>query len=279
MTFKSIMTVLTDGPHGADALAAASHMATRFDAHLDALALGVDRTQAGYNYGEVSAIVFETARKAAVEDATKAAEAAEKSLKGAPIRSAVMKAVAASGDIARVVAGHARFNDLVVLSKPYGEEAEADDAALVEACLFEAGAPTLICPRDMKEVPDTKRIVLAWNESAEALAACRAALPLLKSADTVFITVIDPPSHGPTRSDPGGPLSQMLARHGIRCEVDVLSKSLPRVSDVLNRHIEDKNADLLVMGAYGHSRFREAIFGGATRNMLESAQVPVFMAR
>jgi nucleotide-binding universal stress UspA family protein len=70
----------------------------------------------------------------------------------------------------------------------------------------------------------------------------------------------------------------MLSRHGVSCEIDVLSKSLNRVSDVLNRHITDTGADLLVMGAYGHSRFREAILGGATRNMLEHATVPVFMA-
>jgi nucleotide-binding universal stress UspA family protein len=61
--------------------------------------------------------------------------------------------------------------------------------------------------------------------------------------------------------------------------VTVLARSLPRVSDVLARHVLDENADMLVMGAYGHSRFREAILGGATRNMLEQATVPVLMAR
>ena len=92
------------------------------------------------------------------------------------------------------------------------------------------------------------------------------------------IAVIDPPQHGPERSDPGGMLCQMLVRHGVRAEVSVLAKTLPRISDVLARHVRDQNADLLVMGAYGHSRFREAILGGATRNMLEEAEVPVLMA-
>jgi nucleotide-binding universal stress UspA family protein len=64
----------------------------------------------------------------------------------------------------------------------------------------------------------------------------------------------------------------------VRAEVTVLAKTLPRVSDVLIRHLRDANADLLVMGAYGHSRFREAILGGATRDMLEKAEVPVFLA-
>ena len=69
-----------------------------------------------------------------------------------------------------------------------------------------------------------------------------------------------------------------LVRHGVHAEVSVLARSLPRISDVLARHIWDQNADMLVMGAYGHSRFREAILGGATRNMLEKAEVPVLMA-
>jgi nucleotide-binding universal stress UspA family protein len=132
----------------------------------------------------------------------------------------------------------------------------------------EAG-PVLTAPR---------RILLAWNESDEALAAARTALPLLIGAETVRITVIDPPVHSPTRSDPGGLLSQYLSRHGVSCEIDVLSKTMPRVSDVLMRHAADIEADLIVMGAYGHSRFREAILGGATRNMLEHAKIPVFLA-
>ena len=63
-----------------------------------------------------------------------------------------------------------------------------------------------------------------------------------------------------------------------KAEVAVLAKTQPRVSDVLMRHARDINADMVVMGAYGHSRFREAILGGATRNILESADLPVFMA-
>ena len=110
------------------------------------------------------------------------------------------------------------------------------------------------------------------------MTATRRALPLLKQADAVIITVIDPPAHGPERSDPGGLLCQMLVRHGVKAEVSVLAKSLPRVSDVLARQVRDLDADLLVMGAYGHSRVREAILGGATRNMLEQAEVPVFLA-
>ena len=92
------------------------------------------------------------------------------------------------------------------------------------------------------------------------------------------ITIIDPPTHGPERSDPGGALSQWLSRQGVHSEISVLAKTMPRVADVLARHANDIGADLVVMGAYGHSRFREAILGGATRHTLETSEVPVFLA-
>ena len=116
------------------------------------------------------------------------------------------------------------------------------------------------------------------NLSAEALRAIRLAMPLLQKARNVYIAIIDPPTHGPERSDPGGALSQMLSRHGVRADVTVMARTLPRVSDILNRHARDKDADLIVMGAYGHSRFRESIMGGATRHMLEVSEKPVFLA-
>jgi len=172
----------------------------------------------------------------------------------------------------------ARFSDLVVQPRPYGDSHGIEDEAIVEAALFDGHAPVLVVP-DTPLSPDLgRRIVLAWNQSDEALTAARAALPMLVRADAVNIAIIDPPDHGPERSDPGGAMSQFLSRHGTRTEVSVLARTMPRISDVLLRHCGDQNADLLVMGAYGHSRFREAILGGATRNMLEQTTLPVLLA-
>ncbi len=160
----------------------------------------------------------------------------------------------------------------------YGENATVDAEAVTEAALFEGAAPVLIVPGELKE-PFGKKIMIAWNQSNEAMAAVRRALPLLQAAESVEITVIDPSPNGPERSDPGGALGQMLTRHGVRAEISVLARTQPLISDILNRRATEIGADMVVMGAYGHSRFRQAILGGATRNMLEKAQVPVFMAR
>lgn len=281
MAYKTILTVLTAAADAALAIGSAARLARAQDAHLDILVLGVDRTQLGYSYIGAGAVLMEVATERAESEArtTEAAARAALAAEGGDLRWALEAAVTQIGALTGVVAQRARFADLVVLPRPYGAGKGADSEAVVEAALFDAKVPVLVLPAaGLPEGALPHRVVLAWNQSAEAMAATRAALPLLKGADLVDITVVDPPPHGPERSDPGGLLCQMLVRHGVRAEVSVLARSLPRVSEVLARHATDQNADLLVMGAYGHSRFREAILGGATRNMLEQAELPVLMA-
>lgn len=278
MTYNSLFSVLTDEALVDNTLAHAIAMAQQHDAHLDVLCLGVDRSQTGYYYAGASAVVLQETISRAHEEA-EAIEAKVKDVLGRDgIRWGSESGVAQLADLGRHVAARARFSDLVILPKPYGEGRGAELEPVTESALFEGRTPTLIVPDSGAPVPTPQRIMIGWNESPESLCAVRAALPMLTEADVVHVVVIDPPSHGPTRSDPGGMISQYLARHGVRVEIDVLSKTLPRVSDVLMRHADDMDADLIVMGAYGHSRFREAIFGGATRAMLEEADLPVFMA-
>ncbi|WP_104020158.1 universal stress protein [Roseovarius nitratireducens] len=278
MTYNSLFTVLTDPALVDETLTHAIAVAEANDAHLDALCLGVDRSQTGYYYAGASAVVLQETISRAQEDAEEIDRLVRARLDKSTIRWAAEMGVAQLADIGRHVSARARFSDLVTLPQPYGEGRGAELEAVTESALFEGRTPVLVAPSKGAPTPNPRRILLAWNESPEALAATRAAMPLLRMAETVHVVVIDPPMHGPNRSDPGGLLAQYLARHGVKTEIDVLSRSLPRVSDVLLRHMTDMDADMVVMGAYGHSRFREAIFGGATRYMLEQATVPVFMA-
>lgn len=278
MRYNCLFTVLTDGALVADTLDHAVAAARAYDAHLDVLCLGVDRTQTGYYYAGASAIVLQETITRANEEAEEIKSRVDATLAQADVRWGVETGVAQLADLGRHVAARARFSDLVILPKPYGPERGAELEPVTEAALFEGHTPTMILPQGAAPVPHPKRILVAWNESTEALSAVRAALPLLVAADSVHVVIIDPATHGPSRSDPGGLLSQYLARHDVKVDIDVLSKTLPRVSDVLLRHATDMDADMIVMGAYGHSRFRESIFGGATRNMLEQTTRPVLMA-
>ncbi|WP_027257984.1 universal stress protein [Leisingera aquimarina] len=278
MSYKSLLTILTAAETAAAPLAQITALAEDFGAHANALCLGVDRTQTGYYYAGANAMVLQETLARAQEEAEQVEALAETALQQAGVPFATDSGVAQIADLGRHVARQARFSDLVVLGKPYGPGTRAEAEPIVEAALFEGRAPVLVVPGKAAPMRQPKTVLVAWNESIEAMTAIRRALPFMKGADLVRIAVIDPPQHGPERSDPGGLLAQMLSRHGVTCEIDVLSKTLTRVSDVLNRHAADTAADLIVMGAYGHSRFREAILGGATRNMLEQAKVPVLMA-
>lgn len=280
MAYKTVTTFVTSAEEAAGSVAAAARLALELDAHLDILALGVDRTQMGYSYVGGGAVLLQVAMERAEEDAKRCEAAVRLALAREPVdlRWGVETAVTQIGALADLVALRARFADLVVVPRPYGPGRGSEAEAVVESALFEGQVPVLVVPTGHAMAAMPGRVVIGWNQSREAMVAIRAALPLLKTAHMVNIAVIDPPQHGPERSDPGGMLCQMLVRHGVKAEVSVLARSMPRVSDILSRHLRDMNADLLVMGAYGHSRLREAILGGATRNMLEQAEVPVLMA-
>ncbi len=278
MTYNCLFSILTDEALAANTLRHSIALAKTYDAHLDVLCLGVDRSQAGYYYAGASAIVLQETITRANEEAQAIETIVKETLQNTDIRWSTESGVAQLADLGRHVAERARFSDMVIVPQPYGDKHGAELEPVTEAAMFEGHTPTLVVPDAYDPVPKPKRIIIGWNESVEALNAVRAALPLLRSAEEVHVIVIDPPAHGPHRSDPGGQLSQYLARHNVNVEIEVLSKTLPRVADVLIRHAGDIDADLIVMGAYGHSRFREAIFGGATRYMLENSTLPLLMS-
>lgn len=278
MAYKSLLCVISDWDHCQPALAQGVSLAKAEDAHLEVLCLGVDLTQVTSYYAGANAFILQETISRAMEHAEALKEHVEAELRGESILWSTCTSVAALADIGRHIAARSRFADLVILPHPYGKDVGPEHEPVTEAALFEGRAPVLVVPSKGTLSLAPERVIIGWNESAEAMAAVRSSLPILKRASWVNITVIDPPVHSPNRSDPGGMLSQFLSRHGVTAEITVLSKTLPRISDVLIRHVIDRQADMIVMGAYGHSRLREAIFGGATREMLEEAKAPLFLA-
>ncbi len=277
MAYKTIFTPVTDAEIASPALKYAQALCLAQDAHLDVMCIGIDRSTGSYYEVGANALIMQNA----IEQAQTRAEAIRTEIKPdldkAGILWGAQCAVASIPDAGAPASRAARFSDLAVAALPYGDKRGAEEHIVLEALLFNAAVPTLCVPEGAKPgMPDN--VVIAWNESNEALRAVRAALPFLIAANSVHIAVIDPPTHGPDRSDPGGMLAVMLARHGVNCDIQVMTRSGQRVGDVLLRHITDIGADMLVMGGYGHSRFREAVLGGATRYMLEHASVPVLMA-
>ncbi len=278
MGYKSIVTFLSSAAEVEGTLPPALEIARAFDAHLTACSLGVDMTPSGGFYMGASPILLQETLGRAQGDASALEAVARRKLDASDLRWSSESMVVQFGGLPAMVGMRARFSDLVIQSRPYDRGAHPAQEAVIEAALFDGNAAVLVLPDVPPPARVARKITIAWNQSNEALNAIRRALPLLIAADEVSVVVVNPPVHSLERSDPGGMLTQMLARHGVRCEVVVLAKTLPRVSDVLMRYMTDSASDLLVMGAYGHSRLREAILGGATRNVLENTEFPVLLA-
>lgn len=277
MAYKSILAVVTEPALLAASLTIATDLCRAEGAHLDVLCLGLDRTLlTGFYPGDGAILLDQTVQQAQAE-AQALYQSAKTQLQQQDIRWSLDWGAAQVGGTGNLVAERARFVDLVVVPRPAADAQNRDADIIIEAALFDGGVPVLVVPQSGLPANWGDSVIVAWNQSREAMRAIRGAMPLLQAAKSVSITIIDPPRHGPERSDPGGQLSQMLARHGVHAEVAVLARTLPRVSDVLKRHARDRGATLIVMGAYGHSRLREYVLGGATRAMIDGTEVPVFL--
>lgn len=277
MAYKSISVIITEKGADEAALRAAIAIAERSDAHLDVHCIGIDASRYEPLPAGSAMAVMESGTAEARERATMLVEWVNTILPKGMSHLAVEPTIVPHLGLDTLVARLARYADLIVATKPYGKQRAPLHVTVLEAELFGTNSPILVVPSTGGDKPFGK-VVVAWNESGESLTAIRSALPILQAADQVEIVMVDPPIHSPERSDPGGAICLMLSRHGIRAEVSILSRTLPRVSEVINRFASEYGADLIVMGAYGHSRFRESILGGATREMLQGTELPLLVA-
>lgn len=182
---------------------------------------------------------------------------------------------------------HARYSDLLVVGQHDPEHISPSVMSdFQEEVVLNSGRPVLIVPYvgDFAEVG--KRVLISWDASKEATRAITHALPLLKQAELVQIAVFNPDANANLHGEePGADIALYLARHGIKVEIsqhhtglDPVSQTKLDVGNALLSLANDFGSDLLIMGGYGHSRFRETILGGVTRTILETMTLPVLMS-
>jgi nucleotide-binding universal stress UspA family protein len=174
---------------------------------------------------------------------------------------------------------HAYYADLVVIARPESAGQTAGPPGLAESLVLSSGRPIILFPPG-STVSEVHRILVAWNSTRESIRAVADAMPLLAKAKAVEVLVVD---HERNRErhgqEPGADIARHLARHGAQVEVQRLSSGGKDVGRLLLSEAAAFRADLLVMGAYGHSQLREWMFGGVTRTVLYEAGVPVLMSR
>jgi nucleotide-binding universal stress UspA family protein len=176
-------------------------------------------------------------------------------------------------EIAADVAASAHVHDLVVVAGPQPDAAGFEDD-FAERVVMLAGRPMLVLPHTSQAL-DLSRIVLGWDGGREAARAAFDALPILQKADRVIVAAID---QGKGDAQSGDGIVGRLALQGIAAEVVALSSNGLTAGEMLLHAAREQGAGLLVMGAYGHSRFTEWIFGGATRHVFRHMTVPVLMS-
>jgi nucleotide-binding universal stress UspA family protein len=179
-----------------------------------------------------------------------------------------------TGAPSELVTLRGRLADLIILERP--GQAEHDTVLITEAALFDSGRPVLcVPPASMQELP--AKMAILWNGSAQAARAAGDAMPLLAKAETVGVITLDEKGEleGPSAAD----LVEHLAVHGFHAQLHTVKRDAQDEPSALLGAAAAFGAGLIVMGAYGHSRFRELILGGVTRHVLSHSGVPVLMSR
>lgn len=256
-------------------LAVAADLAQHFGARL--VGLHVRRhfeTPVFLDGGFAMGDFFKTFDEGVKADETEASAAFTKATKGKELATEWRSV---DGYVDSELAVQARYADLVVVGQA-GAEPTATPADLPETVALATGRPVLVVPFIRTKSPG-RVVLLCWNASREAARAAADALPFLKAAQKVIVLVVNPTvsaeGHG---AEPGADVAAWLARHGVKVTVQRDVAPDADVGGVILSRAADHDTDLIVMGIYGHSRIREMVLGGASRTLLASMTVPVFMS-
>lgn len=284
MALKDLLVHLDPHPRCSARLGVAAGLAGRFNASLTGVQ-AIDLPSVEFFHGAAMPLASDGSERVVEEMRTRAVAAA------GPVEAAFRERLRmdglnggyrlVEGNLPATVALHARYADLTVLGQvnPYVQPEGIGRDAVVVTTVMSSGRPILVVPfaGDFSSVGD--RVLVAWNASREAARAVNDALPVLETASMVTVLAVNPRhgigGHGDV---PAADIALHLARHGVRAEAaHTVANDIPE-GEALLSYAADISADLIVAGAYGHSRAREVVFGGVTRTLLAEMTVPVFLS-
>ena len=277
MAYRSLLVHIDDTKANTKHLEAAIVLAQAHGAHLTGIYAAIEPSLPGNILAEVPARLLDGLQKQAAERVTAAEAAFTEVVERAGLSSDFRVVHCTSSRVAEVIALHARYADLVILGQPEPRDNGEVDAEMPEDVVLGAGRPALVIPYIGAGKQIGKKILIAWDGGREAARAINDALPLLEKAESVAVLVINP-SRGGHGEQPGADIALHLARHGITVEAQHIEVRDISTGNALLSRLADEDVDLLVMGAYGHSRLRQMVLGGVTREMFQQMTVPVLMS-
>ena len=253
-------------------------LAARYQARLDAVAVGYETANIPLvaEGGAAVAAIFDDARERALERAHSALGLFEAEARRTGLAYSCRAVGAMPGEAAATLGAAARLYDLTVVAQPEFSR-DTFDNALSQEILFQSGGPVLFMPYTFKGAFHARRVGICWDGSRLAGRAVRDAMPLLEQAEAITIITINAASSVPADAS-AAHLMRYLSRLGVPTEIDSLKTSKANTQSIILSLAADESLNLLVMGGYGHSRLKETVFGGVTREMLESMTVPTLMS-
>jgi len=278
MSYKSIVVQLDTSERAQSRLEYALRLAKQFDAHVSGVFSAFTPDPRSFYVMAGSAEYFEAHR----EFRRKRHDALERIFQAELLRAGVSGQWIDHNEYAsEAMPRHARYAALVIAGQDDPNDPESFIADhFPETLVLSAGRPVLFIPYAGVFPTLGANVMVAWNGSREATRAVHDALPLLQRAKKTTVVTLNGLKDEPRGNRiPGADIALVLARHGVKAEVAGLDgiDDVP-LGEMLLSRASQLNADLVVMGAYGHSRWHELVMGGATRSMLASMTVPVLMS-
>ncbi len=276
MSYKTILVHLDAAKSLATRLDLALQVARKFDAHLVGLyALTVVPTPS-YAIAEAGELAAAN-RKASAELEQRARAAWDAAVRRAGWQKTEWRSSA--DDALATVTLHARYADLIVVGQKEPGDASGVSGEFAHRLPLAAGRPVLFVPYASEKRPVGERVIVAWDAGRESARAVVDALPFLAAAREVKIATFNAGRAGDRHGEaPGADVGLFLARHDVKVSVARFQSENRDIGNQLLSRAADLGSDLIVMGAYGHSRLAELVLGGATRTILESMTVPVLMS-
>ena len=251
-------------------------VAEGFEAHVLGIAVSYEPVIPGTVMGGIPPEIIESQRRESDSKARSAVSRFEQAVRRAGLSGETRTLSASVSGAADQIGRIGRRFDLIVVGQP-SRKGSAPDQVVDEGVLFDSGRPVIFVPYIQKTGMTLRRVMICWDGSRAAARAVADALPFLQKAKQVEVVIV---SEKPAKTDevPGADLGQHLARHGLTVDIKHITSPDIDVPSTILSHAADSDADMLVMGGYGHSRLREFILGGTTRGLLESMTVPVLMS-
>ena len=278
MAMRDLLVLLDEGK-AQPTLEAACDLASRLKAQVTALGLRPRRPLPGFIAAELPGDLLAGIAASDRDAATQQRRGAEAV---AARHSVAFTWQDMGGDVANAtetLAIAARYADLLVVGQPPIDSAGEGRAAMVETLLVGTGRPVLVVPSVGAPAGFGSRVLLAWDGGREAARAVADALPLLRAADHVEVVTVDAARRfASVETEPGSAITAHLVRHGVKASLARLTSGPLSIGDLLLNRASDRGQDLIVMGAYAHSRLRDLVLGGVTRHMLKHMTVPIFAA-